>query len=64
MMVDTTRVSRYCTRRSPKPASVMRVGREILRNIPRFLRESMKAERRAHYERQNRLFHKAFSYRD
>src|SRR5262245_7197116 len=98
MMVDTTRVSRYCARRglfcnsaiaasncasrpaegriemlllhrAPDdverlPASVMRVGREVLRNLPRFLRESLNAERKAHYERQNRLFHKAFSYRD
>src|SRR5215510_11682144 len=46
------------------PASVRRVGREVLRNLSRFLRESLNAERKAHYERQNRLFHKAFSYRE
>src|SRR5215475_14760922 len=48
------------------PASVMRVGREVLRNLSRFLRESLNAMRKAHKERQNRLFHihKAFSYCD
>src|SRR5262245_19202476 len=45
-------------------ANISRSGREIIGNFHRFLRQSMKAERRAHRYYQNRLFHKAFSYRD
>src|SRR5215510_11497042 len=46
------------------PANISSSGREIIGNFRRLLRESMKAERRAHRYYQKRLFHKAFSYRD